>query len=306
MDKILKPDEILEASLVAAADRANSGFVKLLVLAVLGGAFIAFGAEGSSFAAYGLLAEPSTFGLGKALAGAIFPVGLILVVIAGAELFTGNVLIAGSVAAGRVSCGGLLRNWGIVYIGNFIGAMLIAWFIVVGGQLHSGADLLGAVTIKIAAGKASLSFPAALVLGILCNWLVCLAVWLAYASSTVTGKIAAIFFPIMVFVLSGFEHSVANMYYIPAGIFAKADPALARAAMDIGVTQQQIDGLTWASFLGKNLPPVTLGNIIGGVVFVSFAYIAAYGLKKRNSGPYVTDAKSLRDEIRKGWTDDGR
>jgi formate/nitrite transporter len=284
MDRILKPDEILEVSLRIAEGKARGGFVKLLVLAVLAGAFIAFGSEGSSLAAYSLLADPATFGLGKALAGAIFPVGLILVVIAGAELFTGNVLMAGAVAVRRVSAGALLRNWGVVYLGNFIGSLLLAWLIFTSGQLHSGADMLGAVTIKIAAGKVGLGFPAALTLGILCNWLVCLAVWLTYASNTVSGKIAGIFFPIMVFVLSGFEHSVANMYYIPAGILAKSDPSFVHAALAISVTQEQMDGLTWGSFLGHNLPPVTLGNIIGGAVFVSFAYIAAYGAKRAATG----------------------
>jgi formate/nitrite transporter len=301
MDRILKPDEILAASIDAAEVKAGGSFVKLLVLSALAGAFVAFGAEGSSLAAYSLLAEPSTFGLGKALAGAVFPVGLILVVIAGAELFTGNILIAGAVAAKRVSPGAMLRNWGIVYLGNFAGSLLIVGLIIVSGQLHSGSDMLGAVTIKIAAGKAGLSFPAALSLGIMCNWLVCLAVWLAYASSTVQGKIAGIFFPIMVFVLSGFEHSVANMYYIPAGIIAKSDPDLVRAALDIGVTQQQIDGLTWGAFLGSNLPPVTLGNIIGGALFVSLAYIAAYGLKRKKNASRVVDADSLREDIRKEW-----
>jgi formate/nitrite transporter len=306
MDRILKPDEILEVSLNVAEAKAGGGFVRLLTLAILAGAFVAFGAEGSNLAAYSLLADPSTYGFGKALAGAIFPVGLILVVIAGAELFTGNVLIVGAVAAGRVSCGAALRNWGVVYLGNFIGSMLIVWLIIAGGQLHSGADMLGAVTIKIAASKVGLSFTAALALGVLCNWLVCLAVWLTYASNTAQGKIACIFFPILVFVLSGFEHSVANMYYIPAGIIAKADPALVDAAMNIGVTRQQIDGLTWASFLGRNLPPVTLGNVIGGAAFVSFAYIAAYGLKKKKVDPVVTDVNSLRNDIRKEWNNGGR
>jgi formate/nitrite transporter len=298
MDKILKPDEILEVSIGVAEVKARGGFVKVLVLAVLAGAFIAFGAEGSNLAAYGLLADPATFGLGKALAGAIFPVGLILVVIAGAELFTGNILMAGAVVRRRVSAGAMLRNWGIVYLGNFIGSLLLAWFIFTSGQLHGGADLLGAVTIKIAAGKVGLSFSSALVLGILCNWLVCLAVWMTYASNTVSGKIAAIFFPIMVFVLSGFEHSVANMYYIPAGIFAKSDPAFVSAALDIGVTQQQIDGLTWGSFLGCNLPPVTLGNIIGGAVFVSFAYIAAYGAKRGGAGIRAESVDGPKGETR--------
>jgi formate/nitrite transporter len=303
MEKIIKPDELFEASLTVAEGKAKGGFLKLLILAILAGAFIAFGAEGSTMAAYGLLADPETYGLGKALAGAIFPVGLILVVIAGAELFTGNILIAGAVAVRRVSTKAMLRNWGIVYFGNFIGAMLLAWFIVSSGQLHGGADLLGAMTIKIAASKAALSFPAALVLGIMCNWLVCLAVWMSYASSSVQGKIAAMFFPVMVFVLSGFEHSIANMYYIPAGILAKANPDLVTAALGIGVSQEQIDGLTWGSFFGGNLPPVTLGNIIGGAVFVSLAYLAAYGTKKNSDkeSPKIADAKELRDAIRKEW-----
>jgi formate/nitrite transporter len=303
MEKIIKPDELFEASLTVAEGKAKGGFLKLLILAILAGAFIAFGAEGSTMAAYGLLADPGTYGLGKALAGAIFPAGLIFVVIAGAELFTGNILISGAVAVRRVSLLAMLRNWGIVYFGNFIGAILLAWFIVSSGQLHSGADLLGAMTIKIAASKVALSFPAALVLGILCNWLVCLAVWMSYASSSVQGKIAAMFFPVMVFVLSGFEHSIANMYYIPAGILAKANPDLAAAALGIGVSQEQIDGLTWGSFLGGNLPPVTLGNIIGGAVFVSLAYLAAYGTKKNKDkeSPKIVDAKDLRDAIRKEW-----
>ncbi|MDR0518754.1 MAG: formate/nitrite transporter family protein [Clostridiales Family XIII bacterium] len=304
MDKIIKPDEIFEVSMGVCEGKAAGGFRKLLVLAVLAGAFIAFGAESSSMAAYALLADPQTYGLGKALAGAIFPVGLILVVIAGAELFTGNVLIAGAVAAKRVSPQAMLRNWGIVYLGNFIGSILIAWFVVSSGQLHGGADLLGAMTIKIAAGKVALGFPSALVLGIMCNWLVCLAVWMAYAAPTVQGKIAAIFFPVMVFVLSGFEHSIANMYYIPAGILAGADPALAAAAANIGVAQEQLDGLTWGAFIGGNLIPVTIGNIIGGAVFVSLAYLAAYGAgnkKKTGEQPKVLSAEELRDAIKKEW-----
>jgi formate/nitrite transporter len=301
MDTILKPAEVLEASVVVAEAKARGSFVKILILSILAGAFIAFGAEGSTLASYGLLAEPATYGLGKALAGAVFPVGLILVVIAGAELFTGNVLIFGATLAGRVSPGALLRNWGIVYLGNFIGSMLIVWFIAVSGQLHTGSDMLGAITIKIAASKTGLEFGPALVLGIMCNWLVCLGVWLSYASRSVQGKIAGIFFPIMVFVLSGFEHSIANMYYIPAGLLAKADPALAEAALGLGVTQSQLDGLGWQAFFFQNLPPVTLGNIIGGAVFVSCAYVAAYGVKRRGAATVVEDVDSLRDDIRREW-----
>jgi formate/nitrite transporter len=283
VDKILKPNEILELSLNVCEQKARGGFRKLLVLAVLAGAFIAFGANASSMAAYGLFAEYRSYGIGRMVAGAIFPVGLIFVVIAGAELFTGNVLIAGAVIVRRVSLAALLRNWGIVYFGNFIGSLLIVGLVIVSGQLHSGEDMLGAVTIKIAVGKTALSFPGAVALGVMCNWLVCLAVWMAYASKSVQGKVCAIFFPVMVFVLSGFEHSIANMYYIPAGILAKSDVALADAALELGLTAQQMDDLTWDALFIHNLAPVTLGNIIGGALFVAIAYIAAYGAKRGGS-----------------------
>ncbi|MDR3364754.1 MAG: formate/nitrite transporter family protein [Clostridiales Family XIII bacterium] len=268
-------NELLEVSIEAAVSKAGASWVRLSVLGILAGAFIAFAAEGSSMAAFNLLADAGTFGLGRALTGAVFAVGLMLVVVAGAELFTGNVLMLGAAFAKRVTWGGLLRSWGIVYAANLAGSLLIVCMMDSSGLWHAGGDLLGAVTIKIAAGKTALGFESAFVLGIMCNWLVCLAVWMAWAAGDVGGKIAAIFFPIWLFVTSGFEHSVANMYYIPAGILAKAVPAYAEKAAEIGVSADALAGLGWQGFFVGNLLPVTLGNIVGGGVFVSLAYLLA-------------------------------
>jgi formate/nitrite transporter len=274
--KPLKPQEIMEYTIDTAVTKAQSGFVRLAILGFLAGAFIAFAAEGSNMAAFGLLASPETYGLGKAVAGVVFPTGLMLVLLAGGELFTGNTLMIGAAFRKKISVGSMLRNWVIVYLFNFVGSIFMAWLINASGQLHGGADLLGAVTIKIAAGKTGLEFSQAFILGILCNWLVCLAVWISYGADTLAGKILGIFFPISLFITSGFEHSVANMYYIPAGIFAKANPAFLGVALEHGVTQGAIDALNWQNFFIGNLIPVTLGNIVGGSFLVMTAYLLAY------------------------------
>ena len=267
--------ELVEYSNQMSEAKANSSALRLIILGILAGAYIAFAAEASTMAAYNLLADPATFGLGRALSGAVFAGGLIFCVIAGAELFTGNTLMAGAVSLKRISFGGMLRNWGIVYVANFVGSLLIVYLMSRTGLWHSSGDLLGAMVIKIAAGKTALSFESAFVLGILCNWLVCVAVWMAWASSNVAGKIIAIFFPIWLFVLSGFEHSIANMYFIGAGIFALKTPEFAAKAAEIGVSESALAGLNWHGFLVDNLIPVTGGNIVGGVVFVAFAYVIA-------------------------------
>ncbi|MDR0853182.1 MAG: formate/nitrite transporter family protein [Clostridiales Family XIII bacterium] len=272
-----KPNELFDVSVEAAKGKANGSFLKLAVLGILAGAFIAIGAETSNMASFGLLAEADTYGLGRALAGCLFPVGLMLVVLAGAELFTGNCLMVGGVIRRQFSTSRMLRNWVIVYVFNMVGAVILVLFIHLSGQLHSGGDLLGAVTLKIAAGKVNLSFVSALVSGIMCNWLVCLGVWLAYAAETFAGKILGIFFPIWLFVTSGFEHSVANMYYIPAGILANTNPDYVQKAVEIGVKPESLDALNLQGFFVTNLIPVTIGNIIGGAVFVSLAYFIAYG-----------------------------
>jgi formate/nitrite transporter len=268
--------EILDASITVAKAKATAGTTKLIVLGILAGAYIALAAQGSTMVAFNLLSSPDTYGIGRLLAGTVFPVGLMLVVVAGAELFTGNTLMIGGAIRREITFGAMFRNWGIVYAANLAGSLLIVVMISNSGLWHQGADMLGGVTVKIAAGKTALSFESAFILGILCNWLVCLAVWLAYATTSMTGKLLSCFFPIWLFVASGFEHSVANMYYIPAGILAKGQEAFVAVAQSIGVSDAALEGLSWQGFFAGNLVPVTLGNIVGGCVFVSIAYYISY------------------------------
>lgn len=227
-------------------------------------------------AAFNLFAKAETYGLGKFVAGSIFPVGLILVLVAGAELFTGNTLMLAGVLDKKVKASLMLRNWLLVYAGNFVGSVLIAYMMVKSGLFQSGDGLLGGVTIKIASYKTTLSFTKALYLGIMCNWLVCLAVWLSYAGKDLIGKMFGAYFPIWLFITSGFEHSIANMYYVPAGIMAKADPVWAAAS---GLSEQALASLNWQNFFVNNLLPVTLGNLIGGSILVAGVYFWVYKKK---------------------------
>lgn len=270
------PAEIAEITMQSAVKKTNLTILNMLILGFLAGVFIAFASEGSNMAAFNLFAKAETYGLGKALAGAVFGTGLMLVVLAGGELFTGNTMILAGVLDKKISITAMLKNWVFVYAGNLIGSLFIAYMMNESGLFCSGENMLGAVTIKIAAYKTGLSFGQAFYLGIMCNWLVCLAVWMANGAKDMVGKIFAIFFPIWLFITSGFEHSVANMYYIPAGIIAKGNSDLVEAAMTLGVTQDKLDHLNWGTFITQNLLPVTLGNIIGGAVFVAAAYWFVY------------------------------
>ncbi len=267
------PAEITEFTTDLAVTKAGGRFSKLFILGILAGGFVAFGAESSNMAAFNLFLNPNTYGLGKVLAGTIFTTGLMAVLIAGAELFTGNILMIASVAERKIKLVRMLRNWGIVFAGNLVGSVLIAWMMAVSGLFNSGSSGLGAVTLKIAAYKVDLGFGQAFVLAIMCNWLVCLAVWMSFGSTNVPGKILAIFFPIWLFVTSGFEHSVANIYYITAGILIKNNEAYLEAAH---LTPEALGNLTWEGFFVHNLLPVTLGNIVGGGVFVAMAYWYVY------------------------------
>lgn len=272
----LKPSEIAETTIQTAMKKSSMSIINMILLGILAGAFIAFASEGSNMAAFNLFAKPETYGMGKALAGAIFGTGLMLVVIAGGELFTGNTLILVGVLDKKVKFTAMLKNWFFVYLGNFIGSVFIAYLMNKSGLFTSGANMLGAMTIKIASYKVGFSFAQAFILGIMCNWLVCLAVWMAYGAKDITGKVLAIFFPIWLFVTSGFEHSVANMYYIPAGIIAKQNSAFATAAAGLGVAAEKLEHLTWSNFVVYNLIPVTLGNIVGGGIFVAIIYWFVY------------------------------
>lgn len=267
------PAGILKTAINAGVTKAKRRAYKQLMLAVLAGAFIAFASEGSNMAAFNLLSDPSTYGMGRLVAGVVFGVGLMLVVIAGGELFSGNVLLSAALFDRKIKPSALMKNWTIVFVGNFIGSILIAAMIICSGQLNSGGGLLGGMTVKIAFNKVSLSFLSAFALGIMCNWLVCLAVWMSYAAKDITGKLLSIFFVIGLFIVSGFEHCIANMYYIPAGIMAKSNALWAEMS---GLTAAQLGTLNWGAFLTRNLLPVTLGNIVGGMVFVGGFYWIIY------------------------------
>jgi formate/nitrite transporter len=198
-----------------------------------------------------------------------------LVVIAGAELFTGNNLIMASVLGGYTKLSKLLRNWGIVFVANFLGSLLLVG-IMYGSGLWKGGDMeIGIKALAIANGKVNLPFWEAFFRGIGCNWLVCLAVWMMLSARDVTGKIWAAFFPIMAFVATGFEHCVANMYFIPMGIFLKGTEVVVKAGLDLV-------NLTWGGFIVRNLIPVTIGNIIGGSVFVALLYWSVYQRKVKH------------------------
>lgn len=264
--KTFTSSEILETISDSSVQKAESSSWRLLLLAVLAGAYIAFGAQASCMASFNLTADPDTFGLGRLVSAAVFPVGLMLVVLCGAELFTGNNLMVIGLLDRKIRISGLLRNWGVVYFGNFIGALFIALLISYSGLWESGGNLLGAIAVKTAVSKVSLGFGKAFVLGILCNWLVCLAVWMSTGARSTIDKIFSIFFCIGCFVLSGFEHSVANMYFIPAGMIAAENDAFVQL---LGTDAAE---LTIRSFVANNLLPVTLGNLVGGGIFVGTVY----------------------------------
>ncbi|MHB1483679.1 MAG: formate/nitrite transporter family protein [Saccharofermentanales bacterium] len=272
------PAETTDRILEAGIKKSKYSILHMLLLGILGGAFIAFASEGSNTAIHTI----ASVGLGKALAGALFSTGLMMVVIAGAELFTGNILMVIPFASKKFRIGRLLRNWVWVYIGNFIGSMIIVLFIIYSGQFGFSGGGLGGFTIKLAAYKTGLTFTNAFFMGILCNWLVCMAVWMAAAAKDITGKLFAIFFPIWLFITSGFEHSVANMYYIPAGILAKANPLFVQKAIELGAKQSAIDHLNWGTLFTGNLIPVTLGNIVGGMVFVGMIFWVTHCRKSKS------------------------
>ncbi len=275
---ILSPPEIAAEFIEIGAKKTGSKARGLLILSILAGAFIALASQGSSYAIHNI----QSVGLAKTLAGALFAAGLILVVAAGGELFTGNSLIIISCLSGRSRWSGLLRNWFLVYLGNLIGAVLVAFLVYRSGQWNASDGALGGFTIKTAVYKTGLSFESAFFLGILCNWLVCLAVWMSAGARDMAGKILAIFFPIWLFITSGFEHSIANMYYIAAGIIAKSDPAWVQAAESMGVSAEKLETLNIVTMFTKNLIPVTLGNIAGGALFVGMSYWLAYLYQERS------------------------
>lgn len=268
--------EVIEQNIQNGIKKTNLTTKKLILLGIAAGFFIGIGAEASSLAMHGI----SNVGLARTVAGTVFPIGLMLIVLLGGELFTGNCLISMAVYDKKAKLKGMIRNLTIVYISNFIGAALMAWMINNCGQLNFSDGGAGAFTIKVALGKVGIDPMQAIVSGILCNVLVCLAIFMAATAKDVAGKCIAIFFPIFVFVISGFEHCVANMYYIPAGILAAHNPIYAAKATELyGITAEQLSGLNFGTMF-SNLLPVTIGNIIGGMVFVGLLYWYLYRKKE--------------------------
>lgn len=269
MDQI-RIDALLPAEMAVRAEylgvqKAENTVFRTFVLAVLAGSFIAMGSVFATTIAADSAAMP--YGVTKLLTGLVFCLGLILVVVAGAELFTGNNLIVMAWASKKVTTRALLRNWGIVYVGNFVGSIGTAILVFFSKQYAFGGGAVGKTALSIGAGKVGLGFVQAIALGILCNVLVCLAVWLTFSARTTMDKILAVIFPVTAFVAAGFEHSIANMYFIPYSLMIKMfDPVFAAAS---GV---DLASLTWKAFILNNLIPVTIGNVIGGGLLVSATY----------------------------------
>lgn len=257
----LSPKEIIDKYVQGTSNKTTMSAVNILAKAVFAGAMIAMGAASSSVAAHNI----TQVGLARLVSGVVFPVGLMMVILLGAELFTGDCLMVTALPEKKITFGKLVQLLVLVYVGNFIGSFLLCELVYLSGQYDYSAGLLGAYTIKVALGKATLSPIAGITSGILCNVLVCAAVLMALAAKDVTGKLMASFFTIMLFVVGGYEHCVANMYYITAGIIAKGNPMYVDVAMSqYGITAEKLDQLNISNMLINNLLPVTVGNIIGG------------------------------------------
>lgn len=286
----IRIDALLPAEMATRAEylgvrKAEMPALRMFMLAVLAGAFIALGAVFATIVTAGSVplvdatgaaafTASMPYGVARLLAGLVFSLGLILVIVGGAELFTGNNLIVMAWASGKVSGRALLRNWVIVYVGNFAGSIGTAVLVFMGRQYTFGSNAVGISALRTAAAKCDLEFVQAVALGILCNALVCMAVWLTYSARSTVDKIVAIIFPIAAFVAAGFEHSVANMYFIPYGLLVKDfDPAF---TANVAAQVPHLDALTWTSFFLRNLLPVTIGNIIGGAVLVAAVYWAIF------------------------------
>jgi len=255
--RFFAPSEVAKATIVSAETKANQSIERLLILGIMAGIHIGYGAF-----AYIVVSQSLSnidVGLSKLIGASVFPVGLMMVIFTGSELFTGNNLMTMALASKKITIKGLLKNWITVYIGNFIGSVLLAYMISKTGLANE--NILN-FTLNLGMAKTSLTFETALIRGILCNILVVLGVWSATAAQDIISRIFAIWFPIMLFVVSGYEHSIANMFFLPLAKF-------------LGLN------IAWADIWLSNLIPVTLGNIIGGAVIVPTAYYVAYILPAR-------------------------
>lgn len=264
----LAPNEIVDYTSDAGVAKVNRTAITVLLMAIMAGVYIGLGALASSTAAHAVHNK----GLAKLVTGAVFPIGLMFVVLNGADLFTGNCLIIMSTLEKRTKVRDLFKNLGIVLVGNFIGAVFIAFLQANTGLFRMSDGGFAAYALSTAISKANLPFTEALSLAILCNIFVCAGIWMMYSAKDVTGKILAGFFSIFAFAISGAEHIVANMYYVPVGLFIKNNPELVQMS---GIALDKLDTLTWGNFFVNNVIPVTIGNFIGGI-FIGIAYFVIY------------------------------
>ena len=275
---LFPPTQNVSGNIVAANNKTQTSLFRLILLGIFAGMFIACGASASSVAMHAI----SNVGLSRLVAGCVFPIGLMMIVFVGGELFTGDCLMIMGCMHKEFSVWKMLKVLTVVWLSNLIGSVIFAAMVNASTQYNFTSGLLGAFTIKVAMGKLGMSFQSAFISGILCNFFVCIAVLMAAAAKDIAGKVWAIFFPIMAFVVSGYEHCVANMYYIPAGIFAAGNDAYVQKAIETyGYTAAQLDGLNWEAMLISNLLPVTLGNIVGGMVLVGLPLYLIHGAKIR-------------------------
>lgn len=286
----LTPKEIVDKYIAGTANKCRQKNMNIFVKAIFAGFMIGMGAAASSVASHGI----ALVGLARLVSAVVFPVGLMMVILLGAELFTGDCLMAMGLPEKQITFGKLVKILVIVYLGNFAGGFIVTELVYLSGQLDYSSGLLGAYTIKIAYAKVNLSPVAAISSGICCNVLVCAAVLMALAAKDVVGKLMASFFVIMLFVVAGFEHCVANMYYITAGIMAKANSSYVLLASEkYGISD--LGQLNFGNMLLNNLLPVTIGNIIGGALFVGLPlYYLTHERKKLQSEKVTVQSANVR------------
>lgn len=284
MDRLFNtPAETAKSLLDMGKAKANMPTRNLILLGILAGVYIATAAQLATIASHDVAAHLGD-GIARLVMGSTFAVGLMLVIIAGGELWTGNNLMVPAVYAGEITWAQLLKNWVLVYFGNFLGSLIMVGLMQGTGLWSTNGGAVGAKALAIATNKVQLSFTAAFTRGILCNMLVTLAVLFAFAARDIPGKLFGMFFPIAAFVISGFEHSIANMYFIPAGITLTRDPNIVR------VFGKDVSMLTWENFMKNNLIPVTLGNLVGGALIIATAYYLIYlqpNLTETNTGAKI-------------------
>lgn len=290
----LMPPAMANKATETGVRKASLDSASMFMLAILAGAFIAMGAIFATTVSAGCASLP--YGIVRLLAGLTFSIGLMMVIVAGSELFTGNNLIVMAFASGRISLSALLRNWVIVYVGNFLGSLATAYLMFLTKQYTFGNGVVGLTALNIGEAKTSLEFVQAIALGVFCNALVCIAVWMCFSARNTVDKILTIIPPISAFVAAGFEHSVANMYFIPMALFIKymGTPKFFEA---IQKTPADFPHLTWDNFFVVNLLPVTIGNIIGGAFMVGLVYWFIYLRQSRQPSakpaPGATQAEAV-------------